>query len=798
MNSIFKNALVRGAVVLFMALSVCAPSVMAQTSGGLKIPDGTVGAGQVPGTNFAVPTPNDPDGLLTPPEGDLSVKLLGAIFGGDPTKSNSMLPIIGSSMNVYNIICGIVAAWLVAMTAVAGVMHTISDAKFMGRKWNPSWIAIRYSFGALMLVPTASGFSNGQLFGLWVIDMGAGAASSVWKVAANDFGARMGDVSALRSAQLDEVKDAMRTILAAEMCTVMNNRAAESNGGDGKERFGHVVETNRDGAISRVAWGRLSADGTTVDSTCGQALKPGVAYDDRSAIGKLAGAVSDIFVRNAEYREQIGRPGGVAQTDATKTAMTTLSEFARNKGVPRLVVVGEPGAQEVVIDPQFVQPTKAEVEAVLEQAGVAYTQAIGRAVNEALSRSELKQNMLSGMLDSANSQGWILAGAWYFQAAKINSEISSFISSISDLTWLTNSANLVAVINSMDSHLVEGMKSASKNVADASRPPTIPDIGGTGAPSRLNGVMAKLATSVSTAIGQGVGFNPDDPRHPLLQIQSSGQGLLVAGSAIMMSSKIAELLAAGFNASAAGVAANLVSGVPTAILEAVKWASAKAETVAIALFMLGFLKAILIPLWPIIKWLKQVIVFLVTVCEVMAAIPMWVAFHMIPEGDGFASERTRTGYGILMEAALRPILLVIGLIFSFMIMWPAVYFTSMILELTFLTVNTESSFTLIFTVIGQAIVYAIITLYVVDWSCDVIDGLSGRVMSWINISPGHNNNDVEQKVYAAFGAVRGQMGTMLAAKRALKTDKKLGPGGGGEGDPTARSQSGGGASGLDR
>lgn len=121
-----------------------------------------------------------------------------------------------------------------------------------------------------------------------------------------------------------------------------------------------------------------------------------------------------------------------------------------------------------------------------------------------------------------------------------------------------------------------------------------------------------------------------------------------------------------------------------------------------------------------------------------------------------------------------------------MIMWPAVYFTSMILELTFLTVNTESSFTLIFTTIGQAIVYAIITLYVVDWSCDVIDGLSGRVMSWINISPGHNNNDVEQKVYAAFGAVRGQMGTMLAARPGLKKDKKDRTGGG---EPTVPTES---------
>lgn len=186
-----------------------------------------------------------------------------------------------------------------------------------------------------------------------------------------------------------------------------------------------------------------------------------------------------------------------------------------------------------------------------------------------------------------------------------------------------------------------------------------------------------------------------------------------------------------------------------------------------------------IPAWPLIKWIKQVIAFLVTVCEVLVAIPLWLTFHMVPDGDGFASERTKTGYGILLEASLRPMLLLMGMLFSYMLMWPAVYFTATMLELSTTIVNTELGFTALFAMVGQAGLYAIVTLYVVDWSCDVIDGLSGRVMSWINIAPGHANNDLEGKVNHAFMAFRGEL---RGLKGMPKPGDKTKPGGEGAGD----------------
>ena len=57
------------------------------------------------------------------------------------------------------------------------------------------------------------------------------------------------------------------------------------------------------------------------------------------------------------------------------------------------------------------------------------------------------------------------------------------------------------------------------------------------------------------------------------------------------------------------------------------------------------------------------------VAQSMVAAPLWAASHALPEGEGFAGERAKQGYMLLLNVAMRPVLLTIGFIISMGMVW---------------------------------------------------------------------------------------------------------------------------------
>ncbi|MGD9889148.1 MAG: hypothetical protein AB7S56_07790 [Halothiobacillaceae bacterium] len=53
----------------------------------------------------------------------------------------------------------------------------------------------------------------------------------------------------------------------------------------------------------------------------------------------------------------------------------------------------------------------------------------------------------------------------------------------------------------------------------------------------------------------------------------------------------------------------------------------------------------------------------------MVAAPLWAASHALPEGEGFAGERAKQGYMLLLNVAMRPVLLTIGFIIAMGMVW---------------------------------------------------------------------------------------------------------------------------------
>ena len=64
----------------------------------------------------------------------------------------------------------------------------------------------------------------------------------------------------------------------------------------------------------------------------------------------------------------------------------------------------------------------------------------------------------------------------------------------------------------------------------------------------------------------------------------------------------------------------------------------------------------------------------------MLAAPLWAASHALPDGEGFAGDRAKQGYMLLINVAMRPVLLTIGFILSLGMMWALTWMGSEIMS----------------------------------------------------------------------------------------------------------------------
>jgi len=86
--------------------------------------------------------------------------------------------------------------------------------------------------------------------------------------------------------------------------------------------------------------------------------------------------------------------------------------------------------------------------------------------------------------------------------------------------------------------------------------------------------------------------------------------------------------------------------------------------------------------------------WLTLLVQSMVAAPLWAASHALPEGDGFAGERAKQGYMLLLNVAMRPILLVLGFVLSIGVMWATSYMAQMLMGVGLASMISSADITL--------------------------------------------------------------------------------------------------------
>lgn len=123
------------------------------------------------------------DGSLsfTPPPTDYSVIFLGNIFGiVDGVLHGTGSQVMGNLFGVFNAAVLALGGIVVMYTLVVGTMNTAQEGQMLGQKWSSIWIPVRATTGLAFLIPKASGYCLMQIFVMWVVVQGVGAADKVW------------------------------------------------------------------------------------------------------------------------------------------------------------------------------------------------------------------------------------------------------------------------------------------------------------------------------------------------------------------------------------------------------------------------------------------------------------------------------------------------------------------------------------------------------------------------------------------------------------------------------------------
>ncbi|KTD14649.1 defect in organelle trafficking protein DotA [Legionella gratiana] len=172
------------------------------------------------------------DGSLSfaPPASDYSVVFLGNLFGVvDGVLSGTGSQIMGSMFGVFNAAVLAIGGIVILYTLIVATMNTAHEGQMLGQKWSSIWIPIRATIGLALLIPKASGYCMMQIFVMWVVVQGVGAADKVWEAALSYLNRggviiqaqQSNPASQLTSSQgagIGGIANGAETILAGQVC----------------------------------------------------------------------------------------------------------------------------------------------------------------------------------------------------------------------------------------------------------------------------------------------------------------------------------------------------------------------------------------------------------------------------------------------------------------------------------------------------------------------------------------------------------------------------------------------------
>ncbi|EHF2630398.1 DotA/TraY family protein [Salmonella enterica subsp. enterica serovar Panama] len=626
---------------------------------------------------------------------DLSRQLLVMIFGDvvtNPLSTNATM--VGQLFFIFNGIVFVLAViWflLISLKHITKAGHT---GKVFGSGATPMAVVTTVA-GFLFLVPTVSGWSLAQLVFLWAVSvMGIGSANLMTDKIAD---LMKSGYSLVMQPVAPQTVSSARAIYEMNLCMYATN--AELSGM--YSQYGKSDTPLM--AIKTTTEGFEISNGS---ASCGSARLP------ESSKNNLTGWLFAPDV-NTDAIES-------AQRNAMNQMQNTLNQNA-SSFVTALLNKQKNGGG-----------TLPDAETAIQQAARTYEDSINAVVNAQGNGDELATAMTTELKRS----GWLSLGAWYQTFATANQKVNDavalkpVVSGQSSMGDIGVSDTLNNVMTAYQAQLQNspytpplGTQTAknTQEAKDSSNPDAV-----------FVNILDKPFLGLTEYIAKlNIGSNQvnSNQMNPLLKMKAIGDYTLMSTELVFVTFSAVKISVDTYGNGFTGIIASVLSLKGSELLKnTINTISPFVYFILLVLFGIGFSLSIYLPLIPFIFWLSAGANWIVSVLVGATGGSLWAATHIGTEEE--KGSRSAYGYIFLIDAQIRPMLMVLGFTFASLVIVAIGTLLNMLFGPVIANVQA-SSITGIVTLVGLLMIYARICTTTVTRVFALQVTMPDYVISWL-------------------------------------------------------------------
>lgn len=659
--------------------------------------------------------------MLKPPDTDISLNLLKMLLGPDwyqlsSSGSGGVATVLGQMFTTMDVALLAFVSALAVYQVTIGAMHTAHEGVSLGKKYHTIWAPLRTptAFVLLSPLPWLKGFSFLQAMLLTVTYWGIGIADTTWgtfmdyvhknngivyttgQTFNNASGVAVGamEISMLQAYLNSQGNPITGTWKWEKDLTGARGHWVYSLGG--YEKYGSIsIACGTDhGAAAAVGWFKSFFESFVSTQT------------QKQLEDKMVGVKGN----------ENGSPSCVAGKQAVESALNGTMTIAKN------IIAGK-------------KPSIEKYAAISST----YTSNVNKQVSLLNNpKSSDAQSQLAEFTQSSKDMGWASMAFYWWTLSNIQStneaKIQSLIGKVKEPDYAAALNNqqqqdYKAYLSSINA-LVEGAKSSTltSQVKSSSKSATA----GTDNSSDP-GILSSLLYATPDAMMQGnMLVNVAAIGHNLINI---GTAVIAGGVAIKVLSSIGPL--AALSKATGGGLGSIFGGLAKI-----------AFGLAIVFMIEGATLAYVIPMIPAFITVAAVIGFLLLVIEMMVAAPLWATAFGFADGDGFTPQEARSGYALVGGIVMRPMLLVFGFVFAYLMIEVGGYFLGAGMKMfTMGMVGTSVGPIAFITILG---VYIGMILAMVNMILKFMTHLAKHVPIWIGGQQGYDLG-VDEVANSALG-----------------------------------------------
>ncbi|MDV7341343.1 DotA/TraY family protein [Terasakiella sp. A23] len=554
---------------------------------------------------------------------NLAVTMLEAIVPMNETTA------LSGAFQTFNSTILIAASFMIGFHVLLGIVNTAQEGQVLGKQWHQIWAPVRAVLGIGSLAPVFNGFCMAQLavmqVALWGIDLG----DKVWSTFAKDI-AQVGHIT---TPNLQTSDDIIHDLVKMELCRL---KAVELDEGI---QIGGITNSPFSKEIDYpIIPSQTKRNVTDIQSTQYN-VSAKLHNFDNGICGKVSIRVGILQDEKGYYT--------VAETSKIQEKQIEVINnlLPEIEGVAQSILIAQKGYSSM--------PSNAFIKQIKSK----YDSAMVEIANKLSSETQTKSKY--HFAQQAEKSGWMSAGMWYLTVSNIVGDITASAST----KPTTTTPDLSILVDQKHTYYRPLSKSLSgfetwwRSENDLALVGNYSNLeAGRNEPADT-GIMSKALEFLEFGKLEKIyEWAKIDTTNPVGSMANFGHNVIVLAEGLTAGGILAGMLAGNLASATVGGLGGLMFILP------VLW------FLVGAIWIVGILHALILPMLPYITMLTASLAYVVLVLEALIAGPIWAFVHCRLDGQNMIDQPQKTGYQILFSLFLRPSLIIFGLIFGMAIL----------------------------------------------------------------------------------------------------------------------------------